>query len=106
MKRLAILLSLLLPLAASVGGKSSDKAEVETAEKVLIQVVTTAAPASSAKYIAVCAMTYTSQEEVKTLSANEANPVNRETVEIVRQIISRPNVISCIDGLGFGVPEL
>lgn len=106
MKRLAILLSLFLPLAACVGGKSSDKAEVETAEKVLIQVVTTAAPASSAKYVAICAMTYTSQDEVKTLAANEATPVNRETVDIVRQIMARPNVIACIDGLGFGVPQL
>ncbi len=106
MRRLATILSLLLPLAACVGGKSSNKAELETAQQVMMQVITTASPASSAKYVAICAMTYTSQDEVKALAANEATPVNRETVDIVRAIMARPNVIACIDGLGFGVPQL
>ena len=106
MKRGAVVLTLLFLVAACVAGKSSNKANLESAQKVLIQVVTTAAPSSSAKYIAICAMTYTSEDEVKTLAANEATPVSRETVETVRQIMARPPVIACIDGLGFGVPQL
>lgn len=105
MRRAVLILGLLLPLAACVGSKSGSKAELETAQKVMMQVILTAAPATAAKYVAICAMTYTSQSEVQTLAANEATPLSRETVDIVRQVLARPNVIACIDGLGFGVPQ-
>ena len=89
-----------------VANQAADQIARDQAKQVVNGVVANKFPGVNAAPVTDCVIDNASAGEILTIASAAATGVTQSTVELVGDIVQRPDTVKCIAGAGFGLLAL